>query len=189
MKKNSLKENLIYQRKLKGFTQEELSDRTSVTVRTIQRIEKGEVSPHLQTVKLLAVGLGVEVEDLMVLHNPKEETVQRKWMLLLHGSPFFGLIIPFANILFPLFVWMGKANDNKIYDTHGRAIINFHCTISLLIIASLLLFFLIPGYNFIITAGVALFGIVFSIRSLFSSLDTGEFYFPLSISFLKPKSA
>ncbi len=134
MKQQTLKENLLYQRKLKGFTQEELSDRTTVGVRTIQRIEKGDVQPHLQTVKLLAVGLGVEVDDLIVLDNPKEETIQRKWMLLIHGSPFFGLIIPFANIIFPLFIWISKAEDNKIYDEHGRAIINFHCTINLLLI-------------------------------------------------------
>ena len=31
-------ERLTYQRKLKGFSQEQLADRTKVTVRTIQRI-------------------------------------------------------------------------------------------------------------------------------------------------------
>ena len=186
MNKNSLSENLTYQRKLKGYTQEQLSDKTSVTVRTIQRIEKGDVNPHLQTVKLLAVGLDIEVEDLIVLDDPKQETINRKWMLLLHGSPFFGLIIPFANVLFPLFIWMSKAEDNKIYDAHGRAIINFHCTINLLLILSLLSFFLIPGYNFFITAAIALFGFVFSIKNLMSSIDSGKCNYPLSIPFLKP---
>ncbi|WP_223033046.1 helix-turn-helix domain-containing protein [Hanstruepera marina] len=61
MKKQSLKDNLLYQRKLKGLTQDELAEKTTVGVRTIQRIEKGEVQPHLQTIKLLAVGLDVEV--------------------------------------------------------------------------------------------------------------------------------
>lgn len=125
MKSQSISENLFYQRKLKGYTQEDLSEKTTVGVRTIQRIEKGEVQPHLQTVKLLAVGLNVNVEDLIVLDNPNEEVIQRKWMLLFHASPFFGLIIPFANILFPLFLWIHKAEDNKIYNAHGRAVINF----------------------------------------------------------------
>ena len=71
MKRPTLQENLIYQRKLKGYTQDELAERTTVGVRTIQRIEKGEVQPHLQTIKLIAVGLGVEVEDLIVLEDPK----------------------------------------------------------------------------------------------------------------------
>ncbi len=189
MKQQTLKENLLYHRKLKGLTQEELADKTTVGVRTIQRIEKGEVQPHLQTIKLLAVGLNVEVDDLIVLDNPKEETVKRKWMLLLHGSPFFGLIIPFANVLFPLFIWMSKAQDNKIYDSHGRAVINFHCTINLLLILSLLLFFVLPGYNFFITGAIFIFGLIVSVKNLMSTLDTGEFNYPFSISFLKPKVA
>lgn len=189
MKEQTLKENLLYQRKLKGYTQDELSERTTVGVRTIQRIEKGEVQPHLQTVKLLAVGLNIEVDDLLVLDNPNEEVIKRKWMLLLHGSPFFGLIIPFANVIFPLFLWISKAEDNKIYDEHGRAVINFHCTLNLMLIISLLLFFPFPGYNFFVTAVVFLLGIIFSIKNLMSALSSHTYYYPLSIPFLKPKTA
>ncbi|MBO6632490.1 MAG: helix-turn-helix domain-containing protein, partial [Psychroserpens sp.] len=151
MKNQSLSENLIYQRKLKGFTQEELSHNTTVAVRTIQRIEKGDVQPHLQTVKLLAAGLNIEVEDLLVIDDPSQEVIQRKWMLLIHGSPFFGLLIPLANVLFPLFIWISKANDNKIYDEHGRAVVNFHITLNILLVLSLLSFFILPGFNFFIT--------------------------------------
>ena len=188
MKQQTIRENLLYQRKLKGFTQDELSERTTVGVRTIQRIEKGEVQPHLQTVKLLAVGLDIEVEDLIVLDDPKEETIQRKWMLLLHASPFFGLIIPFANVLFPLFTWMSKADDNKVYDSHGRAVVNFHSTINLLLIISLLLYFPFPGINFFGTGAVFLYGIVISIKNVMSALSSGTCNYPLSIPFLKPRA-
>lgn len=187
MKEQSLKENLLYQRKLKGYTQDQLSEKTTVGVRTIQRIEKGEVQPHLQTVKLLAVGLDIEVDDLIVLDNPKEETIQRKWMLLLHASPFFGFIIPFANILFPLFTWISKAEDNKKYDEHGRAVINFQSSITLYLIISLLLFFIIPGFSFFVTGAVFLFGIIFTIKNIMSALDKGTCNYPLSIPFLKVK--
>ena len=189
MKQSTLSDNLLYQRKLKGLTQDELADKTTVGVRTIQRIEKGEVQPHLQTIKLLAVGLDVAVDDLIVLDNPNEEPIKRNWMLLLHASPFFGLIIPFANVLFPLFIWMSKADDNKIYDAHGRAVINFHCTLNLMLIISLLLFFPFPGINFFLTGSVFLFGIIFSIKNIMSALGSGKCDYPLSIPFLKPKQA
>ena len=187
MKQQTIRENLLYQRKLKGFTQDELSEKTTVGVRTIQRIEKGEVQPHLQTVKLLAVGLDIEVADLIILDHPKEEVIQRKWMLLLHSVPFFGLIIPFGNILFPIFIWIHKANDNKTYDIHGRAVINFHCSIMLYFIISLLLFFPFPGMNFFGTAAVVLFGIITTIVNIFSALSDGTYNYPLSIPFLKRK--
>jgi len=187
MKQQTISENLLYQRKLKGFTQEELSEKTTVGVRTIQRIEKGEVQPHLQTVKLLAVGLDIEVDNLIVLDNPKEEVIERKWMLLFHAIPFLGLIIPFGNILFPLFLWIHKANDNKIYDNHGRAVINFHCSINLYFIISLLLFFPFPGMNFFLTGAVVLFGIITTIVNIFSALGDGTYKYPLSISFLNKR--
>lgn len=187
MKQQTIRENLVYQRKLKGFTQDELSEKTTVGVRTIQRIEKGEVQPHLQTVKLLAVGLDIKVDDLIVLDNPKEEVIQRKWMLLIHSIPFFGLIIPFGNILFPIFLWIHKSNDNKTYDNHGRAVINFHSSIMLYFIISLLLFFPFPGMNFFLTVTVVLFGIITTIVNIFSALSDGTCNYPLSIPFFKRK--
>jgi uncharacterized Tic20 family protein len=187
MKQQTIRENLLYQRKLKGFTQDELSEKTTVGVRTIQRIEKGEVQPHLQTVKLLAVGLDIEVDDLIILDDPKEENIERKWMLLLHATPFLGLIIPFGSILFPLFLWIHKANDNKIYDNHGRAIVNFHSSILVYFIISLLLFFPFPGMNFFLTGAIVLFGIITTTINIFSTLSSGTFNYPLSIPFLKSK--
>ena len=187
MKQQSIRENLVYQRKLKGLTQDQLSEKTTVGVRTIQRIEKGEVQPHLQTVKLLAVGLDIEVDDLIVLDNPKEESIERNWMLLLHATPFLGLIIPFGNILFPLFIWIHKANDHKTYDQHGRAVVNFHCSLNLYFIISLVLFFPLPGINFFLTAAVALFGIITTIVNIMSALSNGTCKYPLSIPFLKEK--
>ncbi len=186
MKTPSLSENLIYQRKLKGYTQEDLSEKTTVGIRTIQRIEKGQTQPHLQTVKLLAAGLQIEVYDLLPVENPNEEEIQRKWMLLLHAIPFLGLVIPFGNILFPLFIWIHKSKDNKTYDHHGRAVVNFHGSITLYFVISLLLFFLIPGYNFFLTGGVVLFGIIVTVLNIASVLNEGTCSYPLSISFLKP---
>lgn len=67
MENNSLSDQLVYHRKLKGLSQEQLAEKTKVTVRTIQRLEKGEVAPHLRTVKMLAAALDIEVDDLNLL--------------------------------------------------------------------------------------------------------------------------
>ena len=187
MENQTLGKNLKYQRKLKGLTQEELSDASTVGVRTIQRIEKEEVQPHLQTVKLLVEGLKIDLEDLLVLENPNEETIERKWMLLFHAIPFLGLVIPFGNIVFPIFLWIHKSKDNVIYDNHGKAVVNFHCSITLYFIISLLLFFPFPGYNFFLTGAVVLFGIITSIANIMTSLNSGTCNYPLSIQFLKKK--
>ena len=187
MKNATISENLIYQRKLKGYTQEDLSEKTTVGIRTIQRIEKGETQPHLQTVKLLAVGLDIEVQDLLPMDNPNEENVQRKWMLLLHSIPFLGFVIPFGNILLPLFLWIHKAEDNKVYDEHGRTVVNFQLSVTLYLLISLISFFILPGFNFFLTGGIVLFSIIFTLRNIATALNYGKCYYPLSIRFLKKK--
>lgn len=51
-------------RKAKNLTQEELVEKSHVSVRTIQRIESGEVLPRMSTVKILWEALGEHYEPL-----------------------------------------------------------------------------------------------------------------------------
>jgi len=188
MESRSIAKNLTYQRKLKGYSQEELSERTQVTVRTIQRIEKGNVQPHLQTVKLLASALEIEVEDLLVLENPKEETIQRKWLLLLHGTPILGLILPFCNVLFPLFLWIHKREDNRIYDIHGRKIVNFQITMTLLFLLSFIALITIEGWGFFFFIAVVPFSIIVTIANIVSAVNSKKCFYPLAIPFVKTET-
>ena len=185
MTSNSVGNNLIYQRKLRGFTQQELAEKTQVTVRTIQRIEKGEVNPHLQTVKLLATALDVEVNDLLVLENPKEETVQKKWLLLLHSSPFLGFVVPLANILIPLFLWIHKREDNSIYDSHGRTIINFQITMSILYVLSFISLVTIQKWGFLFFISVIPFSIAVMLFNIVKVTNSLKCYYPLAIPFIR----
>ncbi|MFT5738276.1 MAG: transcriptional regulator with XRE-family HTH domain, partial [Maribacter sp.] len=51
-------------RKQKGLTQEELVERCNINVRTLQRIESGEVSPRSYTIKTILSALDHEFEEL-----------------------------------------------------------------------------------------------------------------------------
>jgi transcriptional regulator with XRE-family HTH domain len=53
-------------RKAKNLTQEELVEKSHVSVRTIQRIESGEVLPRISTVKILWEALGERYESIPV---------------------------------------------------------------------------------------------------------------------------
>jgi transcriptional regulator with XRE-family HTH domain len=50
-------------RKAKGFTQEELVEKCNLNVRTLQRIESGEVTPRSYTVKIIFSALDYPVDD------------------------------------------------------------------------------------------------------------------------------
>lgn len=150
MNNSSIGERLKYQRKIKGYSQEELAHRTNVTVRTIQRIEKEEVSPHLNTIKLLAVALDIEVDELVPLENPKEETIKKKWLLLMHATPLAGLFLPLLNVLIPVFLWIHKREDNPMYNEHGIKVINFQITVLILAVLSFVGLLTIEKWGFII---------------------------------------
>ena len=184
MENRSLGKNLIYQRKLKGYTQEELSERTEVTVRTIQRIEKGDVNPHLHTVKQLAVALSIEVDELMVLENPKDEAIQKKWLLLMHATPLLGFVLPFCNVLFPLFLWIHKREDNDIYDRHGTKIVNFQITVLLLYVLSFVALLTIEKWGFFMFIAIVPICVLIVISNTIYAIREGKCYYPLAIPFL-----
>jgi transcriptional regulator with XRE-family HTH domain len=60
MKQPELGQKILELRKQKGFTQEELVEQCNINVRTIQRIEAGDVSPRSYTVKVILEVLGFD---------------------------------------------------------------------------------------------------------------------------------
>ncbi|MEP5613310.1 MAG: helix-turn-helix transcriptional regulator [Cyclobacteriaceae bacterium] len=63
MKQPDLGHKIAELRKSKNLTQEELVDACNVSVRTIQRIESGEVTPRTSTVKILLAALGEDFQS------------------------------------------------------------------------------------------------------------------------------
>lgn len=61
-------------RKEQGLTQEELVEKSNINVRTIQRIEAGEVTPRSYTVRNILEALGKSIDDVFKKVEPQEET-------------------------------------------------------------------------------------------------------------------
>lgn len=70
MKQPNLGKKIVELRKAKGLTQEELVSLCNLNVRTLQRIESGEVTPRSYTVKTIFTALDF---DLHVVHDSKPE--------------------------------------------------------------------------------------------------------------------
>src|SRR5690554_213162 len=73
MQQPELGQKILELRKQKGLTQEELVDLCNINVRTLQRIEAGEVTPRSFTLKTILNVLG---EDLQNLRQPESPTVE-----------------------------------------------------------------------------------------------------------------
>jgi transcriptional regulator with XRE-family HTH domain len=77
MQQPELGTRLVALRKEKNLTQEELVEKSHVSVRTIQRIESGEVLPRLSTVKILWDALGEKYEPVSTNSNQVMETPKK----------------------------------------------------------------------------------------------------------------
>lgn len=64
MKQPELGRKITLLRKEKGLTQEELVDRCNISVRTLQRIEAGEVTPRSYTVKTILAALDYDLSKI-----------------------------------------------------------------------------------------------------------------------------
>ena len=92
MKQPALGKKIAELRKSRGMTQEELVDRCNISVRTIQRIETGEVTPRSYTVKSILDALDY---DLGSIANEKEGQ-SLKWLqyAMIAGIIYFVLGFP-----------------------------------------------------------------------------------------------
>ena len=129
MDKSSIARKIIHFRKLKGITQESLAEFTGLNVRTIQRIESGEVDPRLYTLKSIADALGVILEELL----PEPTQHELNQLAILHITPWGFFLFPvIGNVLLPFIFWMLKREEINGINKHGKDILNGQLTYSIL---------------------------------------------------------
>jgi uncharacterized Tic20 family protein len=130
MDKTAIAKKIIHYRKLKGITQEALSELTGLNVRTIQRIESGEVDPRLYTLKSIADALSVSLEELL----PEPTQHELNQIAVLHITPAGFFLFPvLGNVLLPFIFWMLKREEINGINRHGKDILNGQLTYSIVI--------------------------------------------------------
>ena len=98
----------------KGLTQNELSDKSGIALRTVQRMERNEGKPSLYSMNAIGEALGV---NLTLLYAPDDETENRNimestdqqlWALAKSRAKFkrslgsYSLVIPFLWVIWYL---------------------------------------------------------------------------------------
>ncbi|EEI90265.1 DNA-binding helix-turn-helix protein [Sphingobacterium spiritivorum ATCC 33300] len=188
MKENRTSFNLSQKRSDKGLTQQKLAELAGLTTRTIQRIEKGEVIPQGYTLQRIAEALDISIEELSaeIRKNNKDTQASNEMVSLFHFLPLTGLIFPFGNILFPLFLWIYCKQKNLQYDVHGRISLNFQFTITILMLLAIVLlviYFPVGFFLLVLTTVTAIIlCVVNGIRSFKNLKPRYYCFFP----FLKP---
>jgi len=108
-------------RKQKGLTQEEVSERAKINLRTLQRIEKSETEARGNSLKGICEALAINIEDI-VDYGKFED---KNYLMYLHLSVIVFPVIPFGNIILPLILWLNKRDKITQVQKQGANILNY----------------------------------------------------------------
>ncbi|MFQ5605480.1 MAG: DUF4870 domain-containing protein [bacterium] len=168
MKQPELGRKITELRKQRGFTQEELAYRSRLNVRSIQRVESGEVTPRLSTLKLLSEVLEFEL-------NSEGQADSNPWLLLMHLSS----VIPI--VIIPLIIWIWKRDELPEIESHGIDVLNFQISMSIYLFAASMLVFVVIGLLILPALGIFIFFVAI-INTIKVALEQ-DYRYPLSIRF------
>ena len=119
-----------------NLTQEELFERTGISVRTIQRIEAG-ANPKGYTLKTLAKELGV-TEDELIGDEETSISGEAKWLKVINLSALPFMFLPPLNIVVPLLIMFFR----KQFTPTTRRLVTIQiiwCLVALLIFLSVMM--------------------------------------------------
>jgi transcriptional regulator with XRE-family HTH domain len=116
-----------------GISQEFLADESGLSVRTIQRIEKGESMPNGDTIRKISAALNIGPNELGEWIIGEDIDFLKKLNLSALAFVFF----PVLGILVPSILWIIKKDKIKDLDVVAKKLINFEIT-------WVILFFLTP---------------------------------------------
>ncbi len=190
--------NYIKDKRLqKGMTQEELAEKCDITVRTVQRIESGEVDPRSYTLQAIASALEIEFQELVNVDasSTAEDRSRNEsfWLAILHFSGILILIIP------TVFIWALKKDKIPNIRSHAIDVINFQISMMIYLIIAAFLCLVPVTITFSKTVEIPIFlaaGIlILTMLGIYSStliiINTSKavndqpYRYPFSIKFLK----
>lgn len=121
-----MKNKVKFLREEKNLTQNELAEKSGLSLRTIQRIEAGNILKGF-TLKTIAEALETDPENLIF----KKENIEIERAKIINLSVLSGLIIPFGSVIFPLILtYKTKDSINKEL---GKQIVSVQIVLSLIL--------------------------------------------------------
>lgn len=144
MNKPNYNELIKTARKAKGLTQQELADQAGVSLRTVQRIEKGTEEISGFSLRQISKVLDTPLETLIMenVDNISIDTNQIGSIKTLYLSSLCFIANPILGLIVPLVLSYLKQNKTDFYKAHLKKIIKYHGVIVLIILILFLTIFL-----------------------------------------------
>ncbi len=129
MKNKELAKKIKALRNRKGFSQEELSEKTGLSLRTIQRVENGETEPRGDSLKRLANAFNVSSDEIIDWNVQEDKGL----LISLNLSALSFIFFPILGILVPLIIWISKKDKIRDVNEIAKELLNFQITWTMLL--------------------------------------------------------
>ena len=111
-------------------------------------------------------------------------TAEEKQMgMFCHLSSLAGYAVPFGHVLGPLILWLIKKDTMPFVNSEGKESLNFQISVTIYLIASLILSFFCIG--FILLIALAVFNLVVVILACIESSKGRPYRYPLCIRLIE----
>ncbi len=107
----------------------------------------------------------------------------RMWAMLAHISALSGFIIPFGNIVGPLIIWLIKRDEMSFVNDQAKEALNFNISMTIYMVVSLVLIFVVIGIPLVIVLGVA--WLVLTIMAAVKANEGVAYRYPLTLRLVK----
>jgi transcriptional regulator with XRE-family HTH domain len=148
-------------RSRRGYSQEELAERSGLSLRTIQRIENGETEPRGDSLARLAVAFDVTVDELADWGLVEDNG----FIVAMNLSALSFFFFPLLGIIVPLIIWMFKKDKIKGLNDVARELLNFQITWAIVFVLSLVIPMMVlrsPTFLFIVVYGYNLLSVIWN---------------------------
>ena len=109
---------------------------------------------------------------------------ERTWAMLCHFSALLIFVgIPFSNILAPLIIWLIKKEEMPFVEDQGKEVLNFQISMTIYLLISGILCFILIGIPFVI--GLGIFNVIITIIAGIKANDGISYRYPINLKLIK----
>lgn len=109
---------------------------------------------------------------------------ERTWAMVAHLSTLLGyLLIPFANVIAPLVIWLIKKDTMPFAADQAKESLNFQITVTIALIVGAILIVFCVGWFLVVPAALA--GIIYAVIAAIKANDGIRYRYPFSIRLVK----
>lgn len=116
--------------------------------------------------------------------NPQVSKDEQNWAMFCHLAALSGFVIPFGNVIGPLILWLIKKDTMPLVDQHGKEAVNFQITVTIAMLISFVLMFVLIGIVLVFAVGIG--ALILTIMATVK-VSNGEFdyRYPFALRLIK----